>query len=260
MAYECILLDIEEPFATITINRPKALNALSTTVLRELREALEKCEKDEKVKVVILTGAGEKAFVAGADIAEMSSLGPLDAKSFSEYGNSVFRYIEKMSKPVIAAINGYALGGGCELLMACDIVIASERAKIGQPEVKLGIPPGFGGTQRMSRLIGKMKAKELIFTGEMIDAQEAYRIGLVNRVVPAEKLIEEAKNIAKLIASRGQIAVRMAKQLINEGINIDLDSGLTLEAKGFALCFSTGDQKEGMKAFLEKREAKFTGK
>ncbi|MCQ5376244.1 MAG: enoyl-CoA hydratase-related protein [Methanomassiliicoccales archaeon] len=260
MPYEHVILERDDGIAIITINRPKVLNALRTDVLRDLREALMECENDDAVKVVIITGAGDRAFVAGADIGEMSELDPIKAKAFSEFGNSVFLYIEKMSKPVIAAINGYALGGGCELLMACDIVIASEKAKIGQPEVKLGIPPGFGGTQRMARLLGKMKAKELIFTGDMIDAQEALRIGLVNKVVPSEKLMEEAKNLARTIASRGQIAVRMAKQLINEGIDVDLETGLSLEAKGFAICFSTEDQKEGMKAFLEKREAKFTGK
>jgi enoyl-CoA hydratase len=260
MPYEHVILERDDGIAIITINRPKVLNALRTDVLRDLREALMECENDDAVKVVIITGAGDRAFVAGADIGEMSELDPIRAKAFSEFGNSVFLYIEKMSKPVIAAINGYALGGGCELLMACDIVIASEKAKIGQPEVKLGIPPGFGGTQRMARLLGKMKAKELIFTGDMIDAQEALRIGLVNKVVPSEKLMEEAKNLARTIASRGQIAVRMAKQLINEGIDVDLETGLSLEAKGFAICFSTEDQKEGMKAFLEKREAKFTGK
>lgn len=260
MPYEHVILERDDGIAIITINRPKVLNALRTDVLRDLREALIECENDDAVKVVIITGAGDRAFVAGADIGEMSELDPIKAKAFSEFGNSVFLYIEKMSKPVIAAINGYALGGGCELLMACDIVIASEKAKIGQPEVKLGIPPGFGGTQRMARLLGKMKAKELIFTGDMIDAQEALRIGLVNKVVPSEKLMEEAKNLARTIASRGQIAVRMAKQLINEGIDVDLETGLSLEAKGFAICFSTEDQKEGMKAFLEKREAKFTGK
>ncbi|MDH7508425.1 MAG: short-chain-enoyl-CoA hydratase [Methanomassiliicoccales archaeon] len=260
MPYEHVILEKDEGIAIITINRPKVLNALRTDVLRDLKEALMECENDSAVSVVIITGAGDRAFVAGADIGEMSELDPVKAKAFSEFGNSVFLYIEKMSKPVIAAINGYALGGGCELLMACDIVIASEKAKIGQPEVKLGIPPGFGGTQRMPRLLGKMKAKELIFTGDMIDAQEALRIGLVNRVVPPEKLMEEARNLAKTIASRGQIAVRMAKQLINEGIDVDLETGLALEAKGFAICFSTEDQKEGMRAFLEKRDAKFTGK
>lgn len=259
MPYENILLDRDGEIAIVAINRPKVLNALRTDVLRELVECLKEVDCDDTVKVVIITGAGEKAFVAGADIAEMAVLDPKKAKQFSEFGNLVFSAIEKLSKPVIAALNGYALGGGCELLMACDIVIASDKARIGQPEVKIGIPPGFGGTQRMARIVGKMKAKEIIMTGDMITADEALRIGLINKVVPAEKLMEEAKAMARTIASRAPVAVRMAKQLINEGMNVDLESGLAMESKGFAICFSTNDQKEGMKAFLEKREAKFTG-
>ncbi|MBM4237098.1 MAG: crotonase, partial [Euryarchaeota archaeon] len=253
MPYENVLLEKEGEIAILTINRPKVLNALKTDVLKEIGEALGECGRDDGVKVVIITGAGDKAFVAGADIAEMSVLDATKAKEFSEFGNQVFSSIEKLPKPVIAAVNGYALGGGCELLMACDIVIASDRAKIGQPEVKLGIPPGFGGSQRMPRHLGKMKAKELILTGDMVSAEDALRIGLVNKVVPPDRLMEEAKAMAKTIASRGQLAIRMAKQLINEGMNVDLDSALAMEAKGFAICFSTEDQKEGMKAFLEKR-------
>jgi len=259
MGYEHILLDRDGEIGVVTINRPKALNALRTDVLRELASCFKELAIDDSVKVVVITGAGDKAFVAGADISEMAILNPTKAKEFSEFGNSVFLAIDRFPKPVVAALNGYALGGGCELLLSCDIVVASEKAKIGQPEVKIGIPPGFGGTQRMVRLLGKMKAKELIMTGDMITAEEALRIGLVNKVVPAEKLLEETKSLARTIASRAQVAVRMAKQLINEGVNVDLETGLALESKGFAVCFATSDQKEGMKAFLEKRDPKFTG-
>jgi enoyl-CoA hydratase len=259
MVYEHILLDRDGEIAIVTINRPKVLNALRTDVLVELDACFKELECDSSVKVVIITGAGDKAFVAGADIGEMAVLDPKKAKAFSEFGNSVFLGIDKFPKPVIAALNGYALGGGCEMLMSCDIVIASEKARIGQPEVKIGIPPGFGGTQRMVRLLGKMKAKELIMTGDMITAEEALRIGLVNKVVPADKLMEEARGMARTIASRAQVAVMMAKQLINEGVNVDLETGLALVSKGFAVCFATNDQKEGMKAFLEKRDPKFTG-
>lgn len=259
MAYEHILVDRDGEIAVVTINRPKVLNALRTDVLSELAACFKELECDSGVKVVIITGAGDKAFVAGADIGEMVSLTPKKAKEFSEFGNSVLLRIDRFPKPVIAALNGYALGGGCEILMSCDIVIASEKAKIGQPEVKIGIPPGFGGTQRMVRLLGKMKAKELIMTGDMITAEEALRIGLVNKVVPADKLMEEAKAMGRTIASRAQVAVMMAKQLINEGVDVDLETGLALESKGFAVCFATDDQKEGMKAFLEKRDPKFTG-
>jgi enoyl-CoA hydratase len=259
MGYEHILLDRDGEIGVVTINRPKVLNALRTDVLRELASCFKELAIDDSVKVVVITGAGDKAFVAGADISEMAVLDPKKAKDFSEFGNAVFLGIEKFPKPVIAALNGYALGGGCELLMSCDIVIASDKAKIGQPEVKIGIPPGFGGTQRMPRILGKTKAKELIFTGDFVTAEEALRIGLVNKVVPHEKLMEEAKAMAKIIASRAQAAVTMAKQLINEGVNVDIETGIALESKGFAVCFATNDQKEGMKAFMEKREAKFTG-
>ncbi|AST58760.1 crotonase [Thermoanaerobacterium thermosaccharolyticum] len=252
-----VLFNKDDGVAIITINRPKSLNALNYETLKELDSALDKAEDDKDVKVVIITGSGEKAFVAGADIAEMRNMTPLEAKKFSEYGQSVFRKIETLSKPVIAAVNGFALGGGCELSMACDIRIASKNAKFGQPEVGLGIIPGFSGTQRLPRIIGTSKAKELIFTGEMINSDEAYRIGLISKIVELSDLIEESKKLAKTMMSKSQIAISLAKEAINKGMETDLDTGNTIEAEKFSLCFTTDDQKEGMIAFSEKRAPKF---
>ncbi|MGB9779881.1 short-chain-enoyl-CoA hydratase [Caldanaerobacter sp.] len=260
MEYKNIDVKKEEGIATITISRPKALNALNTETLKELEKALKTLEEDEDAKVIVITGAGEKAFVAGADISEMKDMDSLKAKEFAEFGQRVFRKIELMKKPVIAAINGYALGGGCELALACDIRIASRNAKFGQPEVGLGIIPGFGGTQRLPRIVGVSKAKELIYTGDMIDAEEALRIGLISKVVEQDKLLEEAYGIAKKIMSKGLVAISLAKEAINKGLEVDIDSGMKYEANAFALCFSTKDQKEGMTAFLEKRNPKFEGK
>lgn len=247
-----LLFKKEGNIGILSINRPDALNALNMVVLEELNQAIDMVNNDEDVHVLILTGEG-RAFVAGADIAEMKNMNPMEARAFAEKGISVFRKIELMEKPVIAAINGFALGGGCELSMCCDIRIASEKAKFGQPEVGLGITPGFAGTQRLSRLVGVGRAKELIFTCDIIGAEEAYRIGLVNKVVAPEELINTAIEMANKIISKGQIAVRYSKTAINRGIETDLDTGMAIEKDLFGLCFSTEDQKEGMGAFLEKR-------
>lgn len=245
--------------AILTINRPEVLNALNTEVVKELGAAVEALEKDESVYVVVLTGNG-KAFVAGADIAEMKDKNAEEARCFAQLGSQVFRRIELIDKPVIAAVNGYALGGGCELSMACDIIIASENAKFGQPETGLGIIPGFAGTQRLPRIVGAKKAKELIFTARIIGAEEAEKIGLVNKTVPHDELMPCAVEMAKTIASKGQIAVRHAKSAINRGMDTDTDKGNAVETDLFALCFANDDQKEGMTAFIEKRKAEFKNK
>ncbi|WIF95689.1 short-chain-enoyl-CoA hydratase [Caminicella sporogenes] len=256
MELKYLLFEKKENIAVIKFNRPKALNALNTQVLEELDKLIDCIKNDKQIYVAIFTGEG-KAFVAGADISEMANFNADEGRRFSILGQRVFRKLELMEKPVIAAVNGYALGGGCEFAIACDIRVASEKAKFGQPEVTLGITPGFAGTQRLSRLVGIAKAKELIFTGDMIDAEEAKRIGLVNKVVPHEKLMEESMNLAKKICERAQLAVRYSKMAINKGLDVDLDSGNDIEASYFGLCFATEDQKEGMKAFLEKRKAEF---
>lgn len=254
-----ILKEYVENVLIIKINNPSALNALNSKVLSEIGEAFDEASKDANVNAIILTGEG-KAFVAGADIAEMSTLNAEQGKLFGEHGAGVFRKIETTPKAVIAAVNGFALGGGCELAMACDIRIASEKAKFGQPEVTLGITPGFSGTQRLSRLVGLGKAKELIFTGNIVGAKEAKEIGLVNEVVEPEKLMETALEMAKKIASNAQIAVRYSKEAIDRGYQTDINSAIDIEANLFGLCFATEDQKEGMKAFLEKRKAEFKNK
>lgn len=256
MDYSNLSLTKDGNVAILAINRPNAMNALNTELLLELDVALENLNKDSEVFVIILTGEG-KAFVAGADISEMKDKTPEEARSFGMLGSKVFRKLELMEKPVIAAVNGYALGGGCELAISCDIIIAGEKAKFGQPEVGLGITPGFAGTQRLSRIVGIKKAKELIFTGGMIGAEEAEKIGLVNKVVPQEGLMTATMEMAKTIASKGQIAVRYAKAAINRGIETDMDTGNAIETDLFALCFANDDQKEGMTAFLEKRKAEF---
>lgn len=256
-----LLLEIESGVAVLTINRPKALNALNSETLAELNTCLSELEKNKDVKVVILTGAGEKSFVAGADISEMVNATPAEGRAMGLLAREAFGRLENMPQVTIAAVNGYALGGGCEISMACDIRIASDNARFGQPECGLGILPGFGGTQRLARLIGKGRAKELIFTCDQIDAQEAYRIGLANKVVPRAELLDTCKAMAGRIMKNGPFAVALAKQAINTGMDTDLDSGLTLEANLFGLSFSTEDKKEGMTAFLEKRKEKhFTGK
>jgi enoyl-CoA hydratase/3-hydroxyacyl-CoA dehydrogenase len=244
--------------ATIYMDRPEALNALNTKILRDLEATIQAVRSDPEVSCVIITGEGN-AFVAGADIKEMMAMTPLQARSFTQFGHHVLKQIETLDKVVIAAINGYALGGGCELALACDIIIASDKARLGLPEVSLGIHPGFGGTQRLPRLVGSAKAKELIFTGDMISAQEAERIGLVNRVVPHTWLMDECRKLAHKISSRGPIAVKLAKNAINRGLEVDLDTGLAYEIESVSLTFSTEDLREGMKAFTEKRKPKFRG-
>ena len=256
-----LLLVLEDGIAILTINRPKALNALNSETLAELDDCLTLLEKNKDVKVVILTGSGEKSFVAGADISEMVNATPDEGRAMALLAKEAFGRLEKMPQVTIAAVNGYALGGGCEISMACDIRVASENARFGQPECGLGILPGFGGTQRLARLVGKGIAKELIFTCDQIDAQDAYRIGLVNHVVPQAELLDYCKAMAGRIMKNGPFAVTLAKQAINTGMDTDLDSGLTLEANLFGLSFSTEDKKEGMTAFLEKRKEKhFIGK
>ena len=240
----------------ITINRPKALNALNSGVLDELNACLDAVDL-ETTRALVLTGAGEKSFVAGADIAEMHTLNAMQGRELALNAQKVFSQIEQMPQIVIAAVNGYALGGGCELSMACDLRVASEKAKFGQPEVNLGILPGFAGTQRLPRLVGKGIAKELIFTTDMIDAQRAYEIGLANKVVKHEELMEEAEKLARKIMTKGMFGVSLAKSAINNGMNMDMESAYKYEADMFGLCFATEDQKEGMDAFLNKRKAEF---
>ena len=256
MVFQNLIYRREEGIGILSINRPKALNALNTNLLTELNRAIDMACKDNEVDVMVITGEG-KAFIAGADISEMKSMMAEDARDFSKLGNALFRKIELMEKPVIAAINGFALGGGCELAMGCDIRIAGEKAKFGQPEVSLGITPGFGGTQRLSRLVGIAKAKELIFTGRIIDAEVAEKIGLVNEVVPQEELMDRAIEMAKKISSASKTAIKYSKSAINRGFETDIETGLDMERDLFALCFATFDQKEGMEAFLQKRKPKF---
>lgn len=256
MNYSFFNLNKEDGTLVLKINRPKALNALNSSVLTELNEIINVIHNDKDVKVLIITGEG-KAFVAGADIAEMKDFSPEEARKFSHLGMEVFRKIELLEVPVIAAINGYALGGGCELAMCCDIRIASEKAKFGQPEVGLGITPGFAGTQRLPRIVGVPKAKELIFTGDIINAVEAEKIGLVNKVVECDKLMEEAILMAKKISSKGPLAVKYSKAAINNGIQTDIDSAMTIEKNLFSLCFASKEQKEGMSAFIDKRNPNF---
>ena len=260
MELKNIVLEKEEHLAIVTINRPKALNALNSETLKDLDIVLEDLEKDSNIYCVILTGSGEKAFVAGADISEMKDLSEKEGKNFGLLGNRVFRRLEKLDKPVIAAISGFALGGGCELAMACDIRIASEKARFAQPEAGLGITPGFGGTQRLPRLVGEGKAKELIYTCAMVKADEALRIGLVNKVVPLENLMEEAKAMANAIMASAPIAVKLCKDAINRGMQVDIDEAIEIEAQDFGKCFATEDQKEGMTAFIERRAKNFLNK
>lgn len=256
MELKNVILEKEGHLATVTINRPKALNALNSETLKELNIVIEDLEKDTNIYAVILTGAGEKSFVAGADISEMKDLNEEQGKEFGILGNNVFRRLENLDKPVIAAISGFALGGGCELAMSCDIRIASEKAKFAQPEAGLGITPGFGGTQRLARIVGLGKAKEMIYTCDMIKADEAYRIGLVNKVVPLESLMDEAKAMANKIIANAPIAVKYCKDAINRGMQVDIDKAILIEAEDFGKCFDSEDQVEGMTAFLERRTEK----
>lgn len=252
---EFINYEVEGAVAVLTINRPKALNALNSAVLDEINEAIDAIDLDT-VRALILTGAGEKSFVAGADIGEMSTLTKAEGEAFGKKGNDVFRKIETLPIPVICAINGFALGGGCEISMACDIRICSENAVFGQPEVGLGITPGFGGTQRLARTVGIGMAKQLIFTGRNIKAPEALRIGLVNAVYPAEELMPAAKKMASIIAGNAPIAVRNCKKAINDGLQVGIDEAIVIEEKLFGDCFETEDQKYGMAFFLDRNKDK----
>lgn len=254
-----ILSVTENGICTVTINNPESLNALNSHIINELGKVLDNIAQDNDIRVVIITGAG-RAFVAGADISEMSVMSPAQAKKFGLNGSSLFRKIEKLPIPVIAAVNGFALGGGCELAISCDIRVASEKAKFGQPEVSLGITPGFSGTVRLQKIVGIAVAKEMIFTGRIIDSEEALRVGLVNVVVQAEELLNKAYDIAAKIAANAPQAVRLAKESINLASETDTDSGLAIESNLFGLCFSTEDQKEGMEAFLAKRKPEFKNK
>jgi enoyl-CoA hydratase/carnithine racemase len=254
------LYEKKGPIAYVTVNRPKVLNALNTSTWADLQTAFEDAKADASVLGVILTGAGDKAFIAGADISELAHVEAYDAEESSRFGQGVLDFIENLGKPVIAAINGFALGGGCETAMACTIRIAAEHAKFGQPEVKLGLLPGGGGTQRLPRLVGKGRALQLILTGETISAQEAYRIGLVNEVVPAADLITRAETILKQIAANAPIAVKFSLQAANRGLETSQSEGLALEASYFGICAATEDKKEGTSAFLEKRAPKFHGR
>ena len=249
-----VLLEKKGNIAVATINRPKALNALNSDVLTDLNELVDVVTADAEIRALVITGSGEKAFVAGADIGEMSTLTPAEGEAFGKHGNDVFRRIETLPIPTIAAINGFALGGGCELSMSCDIRICSEADVFGQPEVGLGITPGFGGTQRLARLVSPGMAKQLIYTAKNIKADEAYRIGLVNAVYPAEELMAAAEKLANTIAGNAPIAVRACKKAINDGLQVDMDKAIVIEEKLFGSCFKTADQIEGMGAFLEKRK------
>jgi len=258
MSYETISFAIADRIATITVNRPDKLNALNDRVIAELGDAIDGARENRDVGGIILTGAG-RAFVAGADISELAGHGPVSAKALAQRGQDVFRRYEISPKPTIAAVNGFALGGGCELAMACHILIASEAAKFGQPEVKLGLIPGYGGTQRLPRLVGKGRALQLLLTGETIDAAEAYRIGLVNRVVPANELLPSATAMLHAMLANGPLAVAYCVESVNRGNDLTLDEALTLEATAFGLLAATDDKREGTQAFLEKRPPRFTG-
>ena len=258
--YNAITCSVNEGIALVSINRPKALNALNSKVFMELGKVFEEMEKDDQVRVVILTGEGEKAFAAGADITEMQQCSVLEVREFAMAANRTQGRIEAFPKPVIAAVNGFALGGGCELAMACDMRIASTSAKFGQPEINLGIIPGGGGTQRLARLIGIGRAKELVYSGRIIDAERACEWGLVNKVVPPGKLVEETRKLATIIADKSLPVLMLAKEAFNCGFNLDLDRALQLEIECFANCFGTEDHNEGMLAFTEKRKPSFKDK
>jgi enoyl-CoA hydratase len=259
MPYTTLLFEMRDAVATVTVNRPEKLNALNAAVIAELGDAAGRITSDSAIRGAILTGAGPKAFVAGADIGEIAAQGPVDGKARALEGQRVFRNLERCGKPVIAAVNGFALGGGCELAMACHLRVASEQARFGQPEVKLGIGPGYGGTVRLPRLVGKGRALELLLTGQMIDAQEAYRIGLVNRVVPADRLLKECEEILHSILENGPLAVRACLEAVDTGLDVGTDEALLLEANLFGLLSGTADMREGTAAFVAKRKPDFKG-
>ncbi|OYT43974.1 crotonase [Thermoplasmatales archaeon ex4484_6] len=256
MTYENLIIERDEGVAVVRINRPSALNALNLDTIKELTEVVREMEEDTNLKVVVLTGEG-KAFIAGADIKQMAGFTPLEARRFAGMGHHLLDMVEASRMPYIAAVNGFALGGGCEVMMACDIVLASTKAKIGQPEINLGISPGFGGTQRLTRHVGRFKAKELLLTGDSITADEALELGLVNRVVEPDLLMDEAMELARKIASKSAVQTAFIKDLVNRGADIDLSTANALEISYFSSSFSTHDQKEGMRAFMEKRKPEF---
>ena len=260
MTSKLVIYEKSEGIATITLNRPETLNAFSKEVVEEVLQALEDVKDDESVRVVVLTGAGEKAFSAGADIKTMIGMNTLKARELSLMGEKLCLALENLEKPVIAALNGYALGGGLEVAMACDLRIASENARMGQTEINIGLIPGWGGTQRLTRLVGRTKAKELVFTGRMIDAKTAEQLGIVNMVAPADKFRETVRQFALDLASKAPVAIKVAKALINKGADISLDSALALEREGFGVVASTEDLEEGVRAFTEKRKPAFKGK
>jgi enoyl-CoA hydratase len=260
MNYQTLLLDVKDNIAVVTLNRPDKLNALNAQTINDLNLVFDELKENEEVYVVVLTGSGEKAFVAGADIKELNKLDMINAKEFAEKGQGVLNKIEKFDKPVIAVVNGFALGGGCELALACHIRLASDNAKFGQPEVNLGVIPGYGGTQRLARLINTGRAMEYILTADMISAAEAYRIGLVNKVYPQNELLDKSIEMAKKITGKGQQAIRLAMKAVKAVDEMSLNEGQNLEASLFALCCGTEDFKEGTSAFLEKRKPEFKNK
>lgn len=259
MEYQNIILEKADNIGILYINRPKAMNALNIATIQELGQAIDEVKMDDEIKVLIVTGSGDKAFVAGADIIGFMGLSPEQTRYYTDEGEKIFRKLDALTKPVIAAVNGFALGGGCELAMACDIRLASETAVFGLPEVSLGVIPGYGGTQRLPRLIGEGRAKELTFTAGVIDAAEAYRVGLVNHVYPLEDLMDEARKLAVKIMKNAPLSVGYAKLAIGQGLQGDLDSGLRIESNFFGLCVATEDMKEGTRAFVEKRKPRFKG-
>lgn len=259
MAYENVIFEISGSTCIITFNRPKALNALNSALLNEFSDALDRIERDETIRVMVLTGAGDKSFVAGADISELVTFNPLQAKLFAEKGQRLLQRLQEIPIPVIAAVNGFALGGGTEMALACDFIYASEDATFGLPEINLSIIPGFGGTQRLSRLVGLNRAKELVFTGKMVTATEALTMGIVNQLCASDVLMETVMETAEIIGSKGRIALRAAKQVINSGFNGDLAAGFHMEADAFSVCMTSEDSAEGMRAFMEKRKAEFKG-
>ena len=259
MEFNNIIFKVEDEIALITFNRPKALNALNQDLLTEFSQALDEIAENEDIRVLVLTGTGDKAFVAGADITELAKFNPLEAKLFSRKGQATINKLQELAIPVIAAVNGFALGGGSEIALACDFIYASENANFGLPEITLGLIPGFGGTQRLPRIVGSNLAKELVFTGKMLSAVEAKDVGLVNKICTTNDLLKDVMKTARVIASKGKVSLRAAKQVINNGLNVDLQTGCNIEIDAFAVCMASEDAKEGTSAFLEKRKANFKG-
>ena len=259
MAYENILFEVQDGVGLLTFNRPKSMNALNPQTLREAAAVVAQVKQDDSIGALVLTGAGDKSFVAGADISEFPKMNSLQAKLFADLGQDLCFALEKLSIPVIACVNGFALGGGCELAMSCDFIYASDKARFGQPEINLGVIPGFGGTQRLPRLIGRAKAKELCMTGEMIDAEQARSLGLVAKVFAADQLLAETMKVAKGFAAKSKVALRAIKHAVDRGMDVDLKTGCALEVESFGVCFASQDAKEGATAFLEKRKANFKG-